>query len=247
MEGIFEKFYGEKEVDKSIREIFFADYSYHGTFLEVGAAGPEFLSMSKHYRENGWRVIAVEPNPDFCKLHHQIGYEVLQYACGDHDEDNVEFFVVDSQSADYLGGKISYESFSSLGIKEPYRNLKKNISQRKIIVKLRRLDTILNTHTPNVEQIDILSVDVEGWELEVLDGLNISKYRPRVIIIENLFSENHYLSYLKAKDYILWKRAHPNDVFIRSDMILNPIKRLWLYIYSAALYLFNMKGKSSWK
>ena len=69
MEGIFEKFYGEKEVDKSIREIFFADYSYHGTFLEVGAAGPEFLSMSKHYRENGWRVIAVEPNPDFCKLH----------------------------------------------------------------------------------------------------------------------------------------------------------------------------------
>jgi len=235
------KFYGEKELDKSIREIFFADYSYHGTFLDVGAAGPEFLSMSMHYRENGWRVIAVEPNPDFCKLHHQKGYEVLQYACGNVDEDNVEFFVIDSQGADYNGGKVSYEAFSSLGIKKSYRNLKKNISQKKIIVQLRRLDTILGTLVPNLESIDILSVDVEGWELEVLDGLNISKYRPRVMIIENLFSENHYLSYMKAKDYVLWKRSHPNDVFIRRDMILNPIKKVWLFIYSAALYLINFK------
>jgi len=238
------KFYGEKELDKCIRNRFFADYSYHGTFVEVGAAGPEFLSMSMHFRENGWRVIAVEPNPDFCKLHHEKGYEILQYACGDHDKDNVEFFVVDSQGADYHGGKVSYESFSSLGIKKSYSNLKKDINQKKIIVQLRRLDTILETHAPNVEQIDILSVDVEGWELEVLDGLNTSKYRPRVMIIENLFSDNHYLSYMKAKGYILWRRAYPNDVYIRGDMILNPIKRLWLFIYSAALYLINSKKKS---
>lgn len=234
-------FYGEKKIDECIRNAFFPDYSYGGVFVEVGAAGPEFLSMSKHFRENGWRVIAIEPNPEFCKLHHESGYEVLQYACGDHDEDDVEFFVVDSQGADYHGGKVSYESFSSLGIKSSYAALKKDINQKKIIVQLRRLNTILEIHTPDVKQIDILSVDVEGWELEVLDGLSTEKYRPRVMIIENLFSANKYLTYMRAGGYLLWKRAYPNDVYIRKDMIESPLERLRLSIYEAAIYLKNWK------
>ena len=234
-------FYGEKNLDKIIRNAFFPDYSYHGIFLEVGAAGPEFLSMSMHFRENGWNIIAIEPNPDFCKLHHQKGYEVLQYACSDHDEDDVEFFVVDSHEADYFGGRVSYESFSSLGIKESYSNLKKDINQKKITVQLRRLDTILGKHAPDVKEIDILSVDVEGWELEVMDGLDISKYGPKVMIIENLFSDNHYLKYMKDKGYFLWRRARPNDVYVRNDIISNPIKKVWFSIYRAALSLINLK------
>jgi len=237
-------FYGEKELDKCIRSAFFPEYSYTGTFVEVGAAGPEYLSMSMHFRENNWNIIAIEPNPDFCKLHQEKGYEVLQYACGDHDQDDVEFFVVDSQGADYLGGKVSYESFSSLGIKESYSNLKKDINSKKITVQLRRLDTILETHAPDVKEIDIVSVDVEGWELEVLDGLDISKYGPKVMIIENLFSDNYYLKYMKEKGYFLWRRAYPNDVYVRNDIISNPIKKVWLSIYGAALLLINWKTRS---
>ncbi len=233
------KFYGERNIDERIRNAFFPDYSYRGVFVEVGAAGPEFLSMSLHFRENGWRVIGIEPNPEFCKLHREKGYEVLQYACGDRDEDNVEFFVVDSEGASYNGGKVSYESFSSLGLKSSYAGLKKDINQRKIIVQLRRLDTILETHAPDVRQIDILSIDVEGWELEVIDGLNTEKYRPRLMIVENLFSSNKYLSYMRARGYWLWKRASPNDVYVRKDTVASPLKQLWLALYGAVVYLKN--------
>ena len=232
-------FHGEWNIDEYIRNTFFPDYSYRGVFVEVGAAGPEFLSMSLHFRENGWRVIGIEPNPEFCKLHREKGYEVLQYACGDRDEDNVEFFVVDSQGAAYSGGKVSYESFSSLGLKSSYAGLKKDINQRKIIVQLRRLDTILETHAPDVRQIDILSIDVEGWELEVIDGLNTTKYRPRLMIVENLFNSNKYLSYKRARGYWLWKRASPNDVYVRKDTVAGFLQRLWLDLYGAAVYLKN--------
>ncbi len=233
------KFYGEKNVDECIRNAFFPDYSYRGVFVEVGAAGPEFLSMSMHFRENAWRVISIEPNPEFCKLHREKGYEILQYACGDHDEDDVAFFVVDSQGADYHGGKVSYESFSSLGLKSSYAGLKKDINQQKIIVQLRRLDTILETHAPDVKQIDLLSVDVEGWELEVIDGLNTEKYRPRLMIIENLFNSNKYLSNMRARGYLLWKSASPTDVYIRKSEVRNPLERLRLAFYGAAVFLRN--------
>lgn len=230
------KFYGEKNIDESIRNAFFPDYAYRGIFVDVGAAGPEFLSMSMHFRENGWRIISIEPNPEFCELHRKKGFEILQYACGDHDQDNVEFFVVNSLGAAYHGGKVSYESFSSLGLKSSYASLKKDLNQQKIVVHLRRLDTILEMHAPDVKQIDILSVDVEGWELEVIDGLSTTKYRPRIMIIENLFSSNKYLSYMKTRGYYLWRRAYPNDVYIHEDMVENRLNRLWLAFYGMVVY-----------
>lgn len=185
-----------------------------GVFVEVGAADPQYLSMSALYRDLGWRVFSVEPNPDFCALHRSRGYQVLQYACGDHDEDGVDFWVVDSGGAEYKGGKVSYESFSSLAIKDAYADLlTSDLNVHKIKVDLRRLDTLLAEAIPPIEHIDILSVDVEGWELEVLSGLDFERSSPRVLIIENLFVEDSYREYMSAKGYALWRHLQPNDVY----------------------------------
>ena len=238
------RFYGEMGIDEFIRNSFFPDYSYRGVYVEVGAAGPEYLSMSMHFRENGWRVIGIEPNPEFCKMHHEKGYEVLQYACGDHDEDDVEFFIVNSQGAAYNGGNVSYESFSSLGLKNAYAELKKDIHQQKITVKLRRLDTILKTHAPDIKHIDILSIDVEGWELEVMDGLDTTQCLPRLIVIENMFSSNRYLRYMRKRGYWLWRRVYPNDVYINKELVTSPLKQLRVALYETNVFLKNWKWKT---
>lgn len=215
----------EGNIDRIIQRRFFQGDGSGKIFVEVGAAKPDYLSMSALYRLIGWRIIAIEPNPEFCELHRKKGYEVLPYACGDHDQDDVDFFVVDSHGTQYLNGEVSYESFSSLGIKNSYAALKSDLDMRKIQVKLRRLDTILETHAPNIERIDILSVDVEGWEIEVLNGLNISKYKPRVMIIENLFNEKKYRIHMRHLNYILWKRVAPNDVYVDKEFFPNVIQR----------------------
>lgn len=223
----------EGNVDQIIQRRFFPEQR-SGIFVDIGAARPDYLSISALYRSMGWRVIAIEPNPVFCDLYRQKGYEVLQYACGDHDEDNVDFFVVDSHGAQYANGEVSYESFSSLGIKDSYAALKHNLDKRKMQVNLRRLDTILKTHAPDVEHLDILSVDVEGWELEVLRGLSTEKYRPQVMVIENLFNAREYRDYMKPIGYILWRRVRPNDVYVRSELI-NRIERYFLALYELFL------------
>ena len=208
----------EGDVDKVVRKRFFPDLA-NGVFVEVGAARPDYLSTSALFRSLGWNIIAIEPNPAYAELHHAQGHEILPYACGDHDEDDVEFSVVDSHGTAYEGGAVSFESFSSLAIKPSYARLKLDLDVTKIKVKLRRLDTILAKHAPDVKQIDVVSVDVEGWEIEVLKGLSFDRYRPKVLIIENLFSEQSYRDFMREKGYTLWRTIKPNEVYARGDIM----------------------------
>jgi hypothetical protein len=120
----------EGNVDRIIQQRFFPKHDSGRVFVDVGAARPDYLSISALFRSLDWRVIAIEPNPAFCDLHRKKGYEALQYACGDRDEDNVDFMVVDSHGDEYEHGQVSYESFSSLGIKDSYQALKKDCQIR---------------------------------------------------------------------------------------------------------------------
>ena len=196
-----------------------------GVFVEVGAAKPDYLSVSALFRQQNWRIIAIEPNPAYQELYCERGFDVLQYACGDHDADDVEFCIVDSHDAEYANGEVSFESFSSLAIKDNYASLKSDLDITKIRVRLRRLDTILRDHAPEVEAIDVVCVDVEGWELEVLKGLTFDKYQPKVLIIENMFFERRYHAFMRERGYSLWKTIEFNEVYVRTDL-LTPLERV---------------------
>jgi FkbM family methyltransferase len=208
----------ESNIDRDIYETFFRAQSKPGTLVEVGAARPDYLSISASFRQMGWKIVAVEPNPAFCALHRALGYDVLQYACSDTESDSAEFFVVNSFGVPYYDGNVSFESFSSLGINGQYQELYNSVqavrTQETINVKVRRLDTILQEHEPDIQAIDIVAVDVEGWELNVMRGFSLEKYRPRVVILENLFLKDEYVDYMRERGYILWKRLEPNDIYI---------------------------------
>lgn len=213
----------EGDVDLVVQRRFFPDGT--GVFLEVGAARPDYLSVSALYRDKGWKIIAIEPNPAYQELHRERGYELLQYACGDHDEDDVEFCVVDSHGANYSNGKVSFESFSSLAIKDNYATLKDDLDITKIKVRLRRLDTILGDHAPEVKEVDIVCVDVEGWELEVLKGLSFDRYKPKVLIIENMFFERGYHRFMTERGYALWKTLEYNEVYVCRELLSSTERR----------------------
>lgn len=206
---------GEGELDRIVRDYFFPGVTA-GVFVDVGAARPDFLSMSAFYRTLGWRIVAIEPNPVFCEAHRAAGLDVLEYACSDYDEDAADFEVVDSHGAPYEGGAVSFESFSALAIKDSYRTLRADPDVRRIKVNVRRLDRILAEHAPDVSRLDVVAVDVEGWELEVLDGLSFDRYQPTVLIVENLFVDEAYRRVMRERGYALWRRVDPNDVYVRA-------------------------------
>jgi FkbM family methyltransferase len=204
----------EQDIDIKVFKKFFNDGETNRVFVDVGAARPDFLSISALYRKEGWRVIAIEPNPEFAKMHRDLGHEIYEYACGTENKDNVEFCIANSHAQIYEGGNVSYESFSSLSLKEGYKALLPNtVSLSKTKVKVRRLENILKE--AGVEHIDVISADVEGWELEVLDGIDLSAFNPSVVILENFLRDRKYKTRLKQLGYKLWKELFPNQVFIR--------------------------------
>jgi hypothetical protein len=84
----------EWDVDEKIMRRFFQEKNEKTrVFIEVGAARPDYLSISRLFRVNGWIVMSVEPNPEFCRLQREAGNDVLEFACGGRDEDNVDFTV----------------------------------------------------------------------------------------------------------------------------------------------------------
>jgi FkbM family methyltransferase len=206
----------EGDVDRLVFQEFFDDDVKGRTFVDVGAARPDYLSISALFRKKGWRVIAVEPNPEFASMHRVVGHDVFEYACGREDRDDCEFSVVDLQDLNgmvYQNGQVSFESGSSLAIKPGYDKIIPPGAQiKKIKVRQRRLDSILKE--ASVDVVDVLSVDVEGWELEVLDGLDFEKWRPKVLIIENYLRDPAYDARMAALGYRLWQSPFPNQVFV---------------------------------
>lgn len=51
-------------------------------------------------------------------------------------------------------------------------------------LKTRTLTSILDEHWIHGEQLDLLTIDVEGHDLQVLKSLDLNKYRPKIVVIE---------------------------------------------------------------
>ena len=205
---MIESYYAEYSTDKYIREIFFPKYSY-GIMVEVGAGPPEFYSMSKHFRDNGWRCICIDPNPKFVKQHKDLGNEIYEIACSFEDT-NSTFKIVDSWWPDDNINGISISALE-LKYKEIYEVDSNNYKVTEIPVKVKKLDSLLEEL--NIEKIDFLSVDTEGWEIEVMMGFNLKKYYPKVVLLENLLYLKFYDEYMLENGYKLNQKLEYNYIY----------------------------------
>ena len=217
-------YYAEFFTDRFIRKRFFPDYKYKGCVVEVGCATPKLLSMSQHFRESEWRCIGIEPNPKFVALHRALGNEVLEYAAADFTADDHDFVVVEDTDQ-YSEERLSAHSYSSLSIKPQFENYKggalRNLKQTRIKVRVRRLDDILEIHCPEINNIDLLAIDVEGFEIDVMKGFTPSKYNVKVIVLENLFHDQTYDHYMSSIGYRLYHKKGYNYIYVSNSRQAN--------------------------
>ena len=193
----------EFETDKYIRETFFPDFEYKGIMIEVGAGPTVFYSMSKHFRDNGWRCICIDPNPKFVNDHKKNGNEIHQLAISNYEGES-EFSIVSTGMWDNEYDGISY---SGLEIKYKMPNYKVD----KVQVKVRTLNSLLDELT--VENVDFISVDVEGSEIEVIEGFDVNRYNPKVILLENYTHDPKYETFMDSLGYKLNTKIEYNYIF----------------------------------
>jgi FkbM family methyltransferase len=211
--SVYETFHGEvlesKHVDQVLRD-YFPDYNFKGVFLDVGAFEPIRISNSYHFEKNGWDVYCFEANTNSIPLLKQDRQNVFNYAIYDTDLDQVEFNVVHSNG--WTAG------FSAIELSDEIANIFK--CDDKVITKIkvvqRTLNTILNTDLSHIEKIDVLKIDIEGGELKCLKGLDLNKYSPKVILLENITNDDSIKKYLEQFQYTLDKHISYNQFYIKN-------------------------------
>jgi FkbM family methyltransferase len=198
-------YYSEDEIDKIVKETFFPNIT-DGVMVEVGAGPPTFISSSKHFRDLGWRCICIDPNPKFVEQHKAEGSEIYQYACS-NKTGNGTFQIYDSTTYGH-SSENSGVSHSALSFRYGAAN-----SQKEINVEIIKLNDLLEKL--NIKKVDYVSIDVEGWEIEVMQGFDVSKYKPKVIVLENFLYADEYTTYMESVGYTLHQNIKYNYIYTK--------------------------------
>lgn len=169
------KIYYAQNREDLILEAFFTKKK-KGFYVDIGACHPDIASVTKRFYLNGWHGINIEPQHDLYKLFVR-----------DRSRDiNINIGISDKESEAKIRSYTNNMGMSTIvpEVQKEYESEAKNNTQsyKDVSIKLRTLSSIFREH--KVKTIDFMKVDVEGFEYEVLNGNDWSKYRPKVICIE---------------------------------------------------------------
>ena len=157
--------YGEDMVLRAI----FARYphSYKGFYVDVGAHHPKRFSNTYYFYERGWRGICIDPRPSLSKLFaRDRKYDICLELGVAENEGTLTY---------YMFKEPALNTFSELRMK----NSDHQVIQKKIVMTM-PLRKILAQYMPVGCTIDILSIDAEGFDLQVIRSNDFQEFRPRI-------------------------------------------------------------------
>ncbi len=154
-----------------------------GVLVDVGANDGINQSNSLYFERLGWQCLLVEPVASIyakCKLNRPLA-QVVHAACVAPNYPSHEIALTNVGLMSFVDGARKSEEDRLAWIQRGEQL--QQISSQPCLAPARTLTSILEER--NVTEIDLLSVDVEGYESEVLAGLDFNRFRPKHIVIED--------------------------------------------------------------
>lgn len=152
-----------------------------GFFIEVGAYDGYTNSTSYAFEAVGWRGLLIEPIPrryELCRARRGASMVVHGAASAPGGPATIDFTVVEDDVWDLC----SYAHDRPQHRPELDRT---DFKRTRVTVPLTTIDAQLAA-MGHAGPIDFATIDVEGAEFELLQGFDLRKWRPRVVVIEDL-------------------------------------------------------------
>lgn len=152
-------------------ELLFADVR-DGVYVDVGGGHPVADNVSFYFYLKGWRGLVVEPQKQLADLYaHVRPRDVTLSLLAGREDGTAQFHTVDKLHG--LSSMVEASAANAQAYGVGYATETKPV---------RRLSTLLSYH--GFDRIDFLKIDVEGAEDQVLAGMDWTRHRPRVVVIE---------------------------------------------------------------
>lgn len=175
-----------------------------GFYVDVGANDPEVDSVTKYFYDKGWSGINIEPQAEHFKnleahrprdinLNIGVGERAGTLELRQYSGDGLSTFS-DAMKKDYASHPNEYT--------KDYHD---------VTVSVKTLKKVFMEN--NVEAIDFIKIDVEGFEYEAIVGNDWEKYRPKVICIESNHIKKDWHDFLVKQNYELSFHDGLNEYF----------------------------------
>ncbi|MBP1646552.1 MAG: hypothetical protein H6Q16_2130 [Bacteroidetes bacterium] len=184
----------------------------NGFFIDIGAYHPIRFSNTYKFYLKGWRGINIDALPGSMDLFNKYRSRDI----------NLEIPIAKEKKS------MPFFSFNEPALNTFSEDLAKDRGTPKKVYQLEAspLNEILDKYIPkDVNKIDFMSIDVEGFDLEVLESNNWDRYTPKIIVIESLSTASDIFSalncevalFLKSKNYTLCSKSHNSLFFLLDD------------------------------
>ena len=185
-----------------------------GFYIDIGSFHPIMYSNTCLLFNSGWSGINIDVNQssiDMFKIVRPKDHNICDAVTYKSEERNL-YFDHNFSPLNTIN-KLHYESFDK-GL------FFKNLAKKKITTK--SFDDIVKK-IDNLPQIDFLNIDCEGSDYEILKGINLQFYSPKLICIETHNVNNvkniefdKIIELLNKHNYKVIKRFGPSSIFVKS-------------------------------
>ena len=184
------------------------------TYIDLGANHPQNLSNTYFFYSQGAKGVIVEANPNLIpELKFYRNRDIILNNCVDVVTGNeLDFYIM---NVDGLS-TTSYESTISMCEKNPELEI---IDKKSI--KTISFNDIVETYLDKAPTI--LSIDLEGKDIEILISIDFTKYRPLMIVIEMIdydvklaynTKNTKIKAFIETKGYEEYAYTGINSIFI---------------------------------
>lgn len=200
----------------------------NGFFVEVGALDGFGASNTYFFeKERNWSGLLIEPNPiEFNKRDNHPREKSFWENCAISDvESDINFLSIEGP-CNVLSGIMEFYNTQhmdrinrELQMYESYP-VGHELYSRKEIIKMKalRLESLFDKY--GISNIDLVSIDVEGAELQVLKSINFDKVNIEVFLIENNYGLEKETAFLVERGYKHLANIRWDSVFVKNDFII---------------------------